>query len=83
MEIIEGFLVEKAKFTRVLCICQLYIRRNEMEMICRITAKIADDILTVGCIDDMQNMAGKISNRFKINRVIIEKKITFRGCRII
>lgn len=80
--VIEDWLLNDAGMQRVNGISQLYMRRDSKGQINLILAKVTDDILIAGNVDEIQQFIQLISQRFKISKSITNKPINFNGCQI-
>lgn len=67
----------------VIGVSQLFHRRIEDGYIAMVLEKVTDDISFVGTKIDMEDLAGNISQRLKVNETIIDGPIDLKGFRIV
>lgn len=76
---IDSWPVNSARFTRLLGMSQIYIKRTESNQILLIAVKVTDGLLIAGKIDILNGFAEEISRRYKVRKIIIEDLIRFNG----
>lgn len=81
-KVMEGWLIEEARFERVCGISQFFVKRNTEGKIIMILAKVTDDMLIAGSIEEIKNFITQVEKRFPISKSIINDDIKFNGCDI-
>lgn len=80
--VIEDWLTTDMKMKTITGVSQIFVKRKPNGSIQLLLAKITDDLLFAGTMQDMNEFVEKISARFKISKAIIDAPIDFNGCRI-
>lgn len=81
-KVIENWMIQRASFGRVRGVPQMFIRRTKEGNISIIEAKVTDDPLIAGSVEDIKVFSKHISKRFPISKVIIDGAIKFNGADI-
>ena len=81
-KVFEQWLTEKAYFTRIHGIPQMFVQRNEDGDIRLILAKVTDDLLIAGQMQHIEVFNKNIEKRFPISKTVIDGQIKFNGAFI-
>ena len=79
---IENRMMSEGGLSRVFGLSQLFVQRNESGRICNIVAKVTDDFLIGGTIQNIQAFIGRMGKRFDVGKTVMDKPFLFDGCEI-
>lgn len=85
---VEGFdkwIIEEEGLERVRgrVISQMYVLWDANGTPVLVVAKVTEDLLMTGSADRMRDIAGKISERFELRKVIVDYTVTYNGLDIL
>lgn len=72
-------MVDKTHFETVKGVSQLHVRLDNSLSLKLVTAKVIDDLLLAGNLNELNNFSSTILKRFWASRIIIDERITFNG----
>ena len=75
-------MLTKGGLERIQGLNQLYVRRNDLGKITLIVAKVADDFICGGSIEESTAFICEMKKRFEVGKVIVNEKFLFNGCEI-
>lgn len=81
-KVVEEWMLTQAGLERVFGIPQLFVKRDKDGYISLIIAKVTDDFLLGGAIEQMQLFIESLKNRFIVGKTVVDGKIHFDGCEI-
>lgn len=67
---------------RIFGISQLFVKRDRDGYICLLVAKVTDDFLLGGSVEQMQHFVKDLKERFIVGKVLLNSKLHFDGCEI-
>ena len=79
---IEAWMLGPGKLERVFGIGQLFVRRNIQGKIIMLVAKVTDDFIIGGTIEDIENIIQAMNERFNVGKTIINQPFFFDGREI-
>lgn len=79
---IENWMIDVYGMRRVFGISQLYTVKDRHGTLSLIVAKVTDDFLIAGAIDDINNFANELGNRFEIGKFVLDRPFFFNGCEL-
>lgn len=80
--VVEEWMLNEAGLERVFGLSQLFTKRKKDGSICLIIAKVTDDFLIGGTIEEIHKFINALSKRFIVGKTVIDKKIFFDGCEL-
>lgn len=80
---VESWMLNEAGLERVLGISQLFVKRDETGRIILLIAKVTDDFLLGGSVEEMKVFLDPLKQRFIVGKIVVDQKIHFDGCEII
>ena len=80
--VFEKWLTEKAEFSRVNGVPQMFVHRRKNGDIKLLIAKVTDDLLIAGALEHIDTFNEAITKRFPISKVIRDGQIKFNGAYI-
>lgn len=75
--VIENWLIHNAGFQSEFRVCRLYIRRTENGERQLMIAKLTDDLLISGHIEDMKEFSRTLADRFLVRETIMDDETKF------
>lgn len=81
-KVFEGWLLSDANFERVFGVSQIFVKRSSDGGIVMLMAKVTDDLLMAGSVEDIKEFVELIGKRFPISKAIIDNRIKFNGSEI-
>ena len=79
---VEEWMLTTGGLERIQGLNQLYVRRDNLGKIILIVAKVTDDFICGGSIEDTKAFISEMKKRFEVGKVIINEKFLFNGCEI-
>lgn len=73
----------KANLERVNELSQFFVRRNNIEWLSMIIAKVTDEVLMADSIGDMNSFGDYHAKRFVVSKVILGGEIIFNGYTVV
>lgn len=80
--VFEDWMLTQGGLQRVCGISQLFVKRDINGSLCLLVAKVTDDFLLGGSVEEMQIFVTELQKRFIVGKVVINQKIHFDGCEI-
>lgn len=80
--VVENWMLTEACLERVFGLPQLFTKRTPDGRICLLVAKVTDDFLLGGSVQEMQNFVELLGKRFIVGKALIDQKIHFDGCEL-
>lgn len=78
-KVIEGWLTNVMGFERVIGLNEMYIKYSKNGQIELILAKITDDMLFAGTVDDKTGLRNAMHAQFGLSNSIIDKAVIYNG----
>ena len=79
---IEDWMLEAGKLERVFGIGQMFVKRNRHGRICLLVAKVTDDFIIGGLVDEIGTFIQSMKQRFHLGKTVINQPFFFDGCEI-
>lgn len=79
---IETWMTEDAGVERVFAVSQLFVKRNETNKIILLIAKVTDDFLASGTIEDIKQFMNKLCASFEVGKIRSGQDFHFNGCEV-
>ena len=79
---VEAWMLGPGKLERVFGIGQLFVRRNIQGNILLLVAKVTDDFIIGGTIEEIENIIQAMKERFNVGKTISNQPFFFDGCEI-
>ena len=79
---IEDWMLDTGKLERVFGIGQMFVKRNRHGRICLLVAKVTDDFIIGGLVDEIGTFIQSMKQRFHLGKTVINQPFFFDGCEI-
>ena len=79
---VETWMFNEASLERVLGVSQLFVKRDKYGRVVLLVAKVTDDFLLGGSIDNMKAFLDNLKQRFIVGKIAVDQKMYFDGCEI-
>lgn len=81
-KVVEEWMLTTGRLLRIRGISQLFLKRNASGKIILLVAKVTDDFLIAGSLEQMKQFTDELQQRFVVGKVVINEPFIFNGCHI-
>ena len=82
LKTIEEWMLNVFKLERIFGVNQLFVRRGQGDKVILIVAKVIDDFIVAGPINEIQNFMHNLKKIFEVGKICIGENFMFNGCEV-